>query len=186
MWYSPIINPDSNTNNLQIINQDIPILRCPAVPDSRLTDYVSDYTVMSTITPEAYEATQIPPGAGPEQKNSFWVRSGNWGDISSNFQTYPGILPVEVTDGLSNTWMLFEVAGKPIYWNYGTAYPTAWGSWNWSDPSIVSYITVVANDYPPQPGCLPGRNSFSIARIDHFTAFIWETSRRTSFSRTGP
>src|SRR5439155_9173682 len=107
------------------------ILKCPAAPDARPNNWVSDYTVSDTIASTAYAATQMPGSPPYSLTDSFWVRRSG-----TALHTYPGINPNEVTDGLSNTFILVEDVGRPDLYVYGQKRNATGGSnAEWADPN---------------------------------------------------
>jgi len=141
-WDSTAANALGSSNHAAR-QHDIPILLCPSVSGGRVGPpggadagqyvYACDYPVSDTISGPARSAL----GAGlPRQYQGFWMRIG----YSSAELSDPGLAPraTDIEDGLSNTFMVFEDAGRPIRYEGGRenevtgGYPATNG--NWADP----------------------------------------------------
>lgn len=114
----------ANANNKLAINQDIPILVCPSVRNSRVGKAVTDYCVADTISGAAKTNIGV-PNTPPAAYQGFFGSTSN-----------PPTKAADVTDGLSNTYLLFEDAGRPDYYdgkngNQGS-YPAS--NEKWADP----------------------------------------------------
>ena len=129
----------SNPANYDAVRNTIPVFLCPQTPhgsprhyDGRAI-YPSDYAACALITPALRNRLVrdglITPRAPPNQ-------SGGQGDVSQHKYYRNMIVPdkhalsensnwggplrlIDVTDGLSNSWMFFEDAGRPFYYVAG-------------------------------------------------------------------
>ncbi|MBA4065228.1 MAG: hypothetical protein C0501_16255 [Isosphaera sp.] len=121
-------------SNLQIINHDVPLLICPSTPNSRAGKFVSDYCVSDSIGTSAYPYLGYPATPAPtaKQVEGFFGNNG-----------LP-VRPDDVSDGLSNTFMMFEDVGRPQYWLNGRmASGSGAGSEKWADPANRITIQVI-------------------------------------------
>jgi prepilin-type N-terminal cleavage/methylation domain-containing protein len=120
--------------NLPAVQNDIPILICPAAPDARKGKYVSDYTVSWAIDDSSYSYLGIPAGT---PTNDVTVK-GVFPDANYELKI------LEITDGTSNTFMVFEDTGRPERWEHGQRQSTtgAAGNEKWSDPAHPILIEV--------------------------------------------
>jgi prepilin-type processing-associated H-X9-DG protein len=145
----------SNQKNYDAVRNTIPVFLCPATPEPSPRD-VMDYSVnkTKTIYPADYVAAEmidtsfrqhlfltqkITPrapanqsgGQGSSEQNIYYrnmiVPDRHDPDLSDN-ANWGGPLPMSaVKDGLSNSWMFFECAGRPYKYiqNYYRGDPTA-------------------------------------------------------------
>ena len=143
VWNSTAINA-SGVSNLTATQHDIPILRCPSVSGGRVGPasgadagnyvYACDYPVSDTIgTPASTALGAILP----KQYQGFWMRIGFTSAELNDPKKAPQATDIE--DGLSNTFMVFEDAGRPVRYEGGrenevaSGYPATNG--NWGDPN---------------------------------------------------
>jgi len=142
-WSNTAINPDVGRSNAQITDQNVPLLKCPAAPDVRATNWVSDYCTTDYIFSNAYVATQMPPAATSNQTDSFWVRRVPTA-TATVLRGEPGIAVPEVIDGLSTTFTLLENVGRPSLYVQGQKRgATGASNAEWSDPA--ARITIEVN-----------------------------------------
>jgi len=127
----------SNQANYSAVRNTIPVYLCPATPHGSPREYngrvlyPSDYAACPVISPtvrqQLFLRGLITPRAPPN-------KSGGQGDIVTQNIYYRSMLvpdnnsltagsnwggPLrfsDVTDGLSNSWMFFEAAGRPFYY----------------------------------------------------------------------
>lgn len=91
--------------NRPAIRTEIPLLRCASSPvESR---FVSDYAICQRMTQELHDELVA--------ENAIRSRSTNEGIL----QDGRGIRAAEVTDGLSNTILFCEAAGRPDRYEFG-------------------------------------------------------------------
>ncbi len=114
----------THANNKFAISHDIPTLICPSVRNLRPGKYITDYCVADRISGAAKTNMGVPniPLAASE---------GFFGSSSK-----PPTKQSDVTDGLSNTYLLFEDAGRPEYYDgkngAASGYPAT--QEKWADP----------------------------------------------------
>jgi prepilin-type N-terminal cleavage/methylation domain-containing protein len=95
-------------------NTDIKSFLCPSA-DTRKNVYATDYTVMTRIDPRNY--CGFIEGAGLASKQRPVEKlTGMLSDLP--------LTSANVRDGLSQTFMLFEVAGKPNHYKQGVYQPS--------------------------------------------------------------
>jgi prepilin-type N-terminal cleavage/methylation domain-containing protein len=103
----------SDPANAPAVNQDVKEFMCPSA-DTRKAVYATDYTTLVTIDPIIY--CRFIEGAGfASKKRNVEKLAGFLGDLP--------VKSAHVTDGLSNTFMLFESAGKPNHYINGVLNP---------------------------------------------------------------
>jgi prepilin-type N-terminal cleavage/methylation domain-containing protein/prepilin-type processing-associated H-X9-DG protein len=116
----------SHSANDNATRNDINVLVCPAAP-SRPGKWINDYPVADYIANAAKTNLGIPASAPQSAYNGFWSGSNKTTKMS------------DITDGLSNTWMLFEDGGRPQSWQNGrlVSSVSGFGSTNerWADPA---------------------------------------------------
>ena len=109
--------------NLKAIQVTVPIMICPSVPINPRYDVagsaVSDYAATSEVHPGIYALN----GTSPP------------GDITGAMNRLGPTRLAMIVDGLSNTFLLVEDAGRPDLFNVGRLVAT-WGATNgaWADP----------------------------------------------------
>jgi len=95
---------------------DIPILVCPSAPESRVGKWVNDYPVSDVIGGSAINVL-VPWSSSirPTRlfRGFFLPPEGGNGSDSDQPRT------TDIVDGLSNTFMIFEDAGRPDRWENG-------------------------------------------------------------------
>jgi len=102
-------------SNATLAANDIPMLVCPSAPGGRKA--VSDYAVVSSIASTAIQTLVVRP---------------NYQGIFYAVNREPTI--AEVTDGLSNTFMLFEDGGRPQNWEAGKPLSGTTTGSRWAEP----------------------------------------------------
>jgi prepilin-type N-terminal cleavage/methylation domain-containing protein/prepilin-type processing-associated H-X9-DG protein len=134
--------PWNHLLNQPAIRHDVPILVCPSAPESRVGKWINDYPVSDTIGGAAVNVLVPPLLFGSRSTRSFRgfflpPEGGNGADSDQPRAS-------DITDGLSNTFMVFEDAGRPDKWENGWmtnavgGYPA--GNEQWAD--IANRITV--------------------------------------------
>jgi prepilin-type N-terminal cleavage/methylation domain-containing protein/prepilin-type processing-associated H-X9-DG protein len=121
--YNRNLNWDDPANSAAV-SQDLAILTCPAAP-ARPGKAINDYPVSESIGEPARSALGLTATSPPAAWQGFF--------IASNVPTRIA----EVTDGLSNTFMVFEDAGRPLSFVGGVAATSSYPSTNenWADPA---------------------------------------------------
>jgi prepilin-type N-terminal cleavage/methylation domain-containing protein len=146
--------PPGAPRNLQITSRDVPLLICPGAPDERKGKFASDYCVSDYIDAAAWRAMGLPgrPAAPYTDSDGFFSRSVR--TTSGSYTRSVGLPPIrvpEVTDGLSNTFMVLEDVGRPSFWVKGKLIGnnSAAGAEHWADPANKITIQVSATYCPP-------------------------------------
>jgi prepilin-type N-terminal cleavage/methylation domain-containing protein/prepilin-type processing-associated H-X9-DG protein len=149
-WDSTAVNAYGTTN--RAVNQhDLKLLVCPSAPNDRSGKYVNDYPV-SDIIGSPVVLTYLPnPHKGPAVWSFFFVPRAT--ERSYYYDRPTVIAPVvdpprviDIEDGLSNTFMVLEDAGRPDYWEQGKStgnYPA--DAEKWADPQNKIVIQAVCN-----------------------------------------
>lgn len=119
--------------NAEAIKQDIPALVCPETPEARaqVTDYVPAPSVSSTLYVPLLAKQLIDP------QRSWWS------------MLQPQIRRVNaatVSDGLSNSFMLFEAAGRPGMFNEGVRINGTHGGAHWASDGSSTSVRRVCNE----------------------------------------
>jgi prepilin-type processing-associated H-X9-DG protein len=89
----------NHTSNAQAIQTEIKLLKCPSVPP-RLGKYANDYPVSESASGAAATALGL--------STTGAANDGFFAEINRPVRA------AEVTDGLSQTFMVFEDAGRPL------------------------------------------------------------------------
>jgi len=136
-WNSPI-TPQNGRSNLEIVSKDVRILLCPSAPDARLGRNMTDYCVSDSMATGTHERR----GLGWPSTGTIPTKDTQGFFIGSNADGGPKT--GEITDGMSNTFMIFEDAGRPGKWKDRQATDTAIlnANWPWSDPQNKITIQV--------------------------------------------
>jgi prepilin-type N-terminal cleavage/methylation domain-containing protein len=117
----------NHSSNATAINTDLDLLLCPSSP-KRLAKGMCDYPVSDYISTPALTGLGLTSAMPDSADTGFFGRvSGRETRIS------------EVTDGLSNTWLLFEDVGRPEPWQNGKKLPSSSGilisNEQWAEPA---------------------------------------------------
>jgi prepilin-type N-terminal cleavage/methylation domain-containing protein len=146
LWNSAAVNA-SGASNLSVTQHDIPILLCPSVSggrvgpplgaDAGLYVYANDYPVSDTIGDPTARSNLLGGVLTANQYQGFWMRIGATQTELDDPKKGPQTTDIE--DGLSNTFMVFEDAGRPIRYEGGVENETANGypatNGSWGDPN---------------------------------------------------
>jgi prepilin-type N-terminal cleavage/methylation domain-containing protein/prepilin-type processing-associated H-X9-DG protein len=136
LWNSGAPN-GSGPSNLAVSKTDIKVHACPSVPEGRPNTGALDYPAADLI--EAGAAVNMIPL--PQRTMSQYVRGffmrpiGPWPD--DYFPTEKdGPRVQDIEDGVSQTFLLVEDAGRPFYYGQGeaSAERSAGDEYNWADP----------------------------------------------------
>jgi prepilin-type N-terminal cleavage/methylation domain-containing protein len=138
-WNSSSVN-SFGTNNQAASQNDIALLVCPSVPNSRKGQFANDYPISDFID-KSFPAGRVlvPAGSPPARYRGFW-----YPPFGAEIADAPQI--TDITDGLSNTFLVFEDAGRPQFWESGRSegnYPA--GNEKWTDPANKITIQVICN-----------------------------------------
>ena len=133
--------------NLPATQQDIEVFLCPSA-DSRQKVYATDYTALVDINDENY-CKHIEAAGLASRKRPVHRLVGMLRDLP--------VAIANVQDGLSQTFMLFESAGKPFHYIHGVLRPSDTGKlaeteYQWA--SSDAYDTW-GNGTGPAPECVP-------------------------------
>jgi prepilin-type N-terminal cleavage/methylation domain-containing protein/prepilin-type processing-associated H-X9-DG protein len=159
-WNNSTANAGGRSN-LEIINHDVPLLICPSVPNARAGKFASDYCVSDSIGATARPALGYPasPAPKPAEVEGFFGTSGL------------AVAPHQVSDGLSNTFMVFEDVGRPQYWLNGRmASGSGAGNEKWADPANRITIEVITSS------CNQGKTFFNCNNGNEIYSFHAGTS----------
>jgi prepilin-type N-terminal cleavage/methylation domain-containing protein len=112
--------------NSKAIQNEIPIFRCPTVPDQG-RQFIADYAacpVMARSWLDYMEANnRVKKRAGKmtaAEASSLGIGSDGNGGILGALRPGFGAKPKQILDGLSKTYMFFECAGRPFQYKLGT------------------------------------------------------------------
>jgi prepilin-type N-terminal cleavage/methylation domain-containing protein/prepilin-type processing-associated H-X9-DG protein len=139
-WNSTAINA-FGTTNAAVGKADFVLITCPSVPVGRTGKNVNDYPVSDYI--DSYALPVLVPNyyLGTHLYRGFWAKpSGtvNWEkDVTTT---------MSITDGLSNTFMVFEDAGRPDFYSGGQfqgTFPS--GNEQWTDPQNKITVQVICD-----------------------------------------
>jgi prepilin-type N-terminal cleavage/methylation domain-containing protein len=163
-WNGTAVNR-FGTSNTVASRVDIPILLCPSVASDRigppggadagLRVYANDYPVSDEIGgPAATGLTGT--NLTERQYKGFWERIGTMQAATATKMAEvddPKRAPsaTDIQDGLSNTFMVFEDAGRPVRWegnrqNQSTGGYPATNGW-WGDPANKITVEFVCRSH---------------------------------------
>jgi len=110
-------NDTANSSNDTNARQNLGgVLLCPGAPGARATSHVSDYTAVTKVNVSSSTGVGTIVGAGKPIKDRGVIASSNWNGIlqpDPQVGTNVIVSPENVRDGLSNTFLLIEDAGRP-------------------------------------------------------------------------
>jgi prepilin-type N-terminal cleavage/methylation domain-containing protein/prepilin-type processing-associated H-X9-DG protein len=150
-WNSTQVNTPATVSNWDIVRTDLKIMICPSAPEDRPKSAITDYPVSDSIgSPAINVLVPVPPGGrkGPHVWGFFNLPATNYmtyynapDQIATNVL---GPKPADIEDGLSNTFMLFEDAGRPKFYSLSTASGTYLaGNEMWGDPANKIVIQAI-------------------------------------------
>jgi prepilin-type N-terminal cleavage/methylation domain-containing protein/prepilin-type processing-associated H-X9-DG protein len=133
-WNSGVVNAFGTANRAVTLN-DIKIHNCPAVPKGRSNTGALDYPVSDTIADSA-QTNMIPAPYTYQTQyyRGFFERP--FGPVPSNPTEKDAPRATDIEDGLSQTFMVFEDAGRPDFYEagkYSGTFPAT--NENWGDPN---------------------------------------------------
>jgi prepilin-type processing-associated H-X9-DG protein len=110
----------SDAKNEQARMTNLEIVRCPETPEPTREATRGDGTLLKTGPPHDYSVCNyVDPGAITTLGTRVSKRTRYVGML----QRVPTKIK-DITDGMSNTWMMFEDSGRPDYWEQGALNPT--------------------------------------------------------------
>jgi prepilin-type N-terminal cleavage/methylation domain-containing protein len=115
--YDPASNWDSSTN-LPLTSQPIKIFQCPAAPNAARLDGDPQTNTWNTVAVTDYAAATGVAAYATTVNTSGAVQPGI-------MQKNTSVRIADVTDGLSNTLLVVESAGRPQIYRRGAAYGSA-------------------------------------------------------------
>jgi prepilin-type N-terminal cleavage/methylation domain-containing protein/prepilin-type processing-associated H-X9-DG protein len=127
------IDFNSDWNASSATSTDIKTFLCPSA-DTRKATYTTDYTVL--VSMEARNYCTFIDGAGLASKQRSVEK------LVSMLSDLP-LKTANVLDGLSNTFMLFENAGKPNHYRNGVLdsdNPVGKGNFEWASNKSIGYF----------------------------------------------
>lgn len=116
-----------HADNEPAVDKDMPTMRCPSVPGNR--ENVADYSPCGDLEKDGLiDAVLIPAGLVQPQDN--------WLGVYANHYDFTRIR--DITDGTSNTFILFEIAGRPDYYVGGKLEDTGnLTAGHWANPDFT-------------------------------------------------
>jgi prepilin-type processing-associated H-X9-DG protein len=135
--------------NAEAVKTSLPILRCPSAPDregfewSVLVSYANAMTTTPTLTPRAFyfgatmDYTNV-GGIGTALNNSLPAAQRLADPLNSGILKVVPVQLGEVTDGLSNTVLLAECAGRPSLYQLGRLVPDGATPKTWSGSASLN------------------------------------------------
>lgn len=140
-WHDP--------GNVNAVNTEVPILRCPSVPDRRgfewavLVDYANATTTTATLSPRTFfdGATTDYSNVGgiSTQLNAVLPPSQQLADpLNCGVLKSQAISLSDVIDGLSNTILVVECAGRPQLFQNGRLVRDGASPKTWSGSASVT------------------------------------------------
>jgi len=139
-WNSTAPNAFGTTNAL-VGQTDFKALWCSSTPFDRPNKYISDYPISDTISSYALPVLVPNNAQGPHTYRGFWYKPTGTPNPEKDVTT-----TLSITDGLSNTFMVFEDAGRPDYYAGGQfqgSFPS--GNERWTDPANRITIEVLCD-----------------------------------------
>lgn len=123
--------------NSTLRKTDIKTLICPAAVSFRQRVGASDYTYAITLGSAFVAAAQVPSGSTRTPPRMPFFRYPTLPAIPGKTKQPEALRPEQCRDGLSSTFMFFEDAGLPTYWDRGNPDPGFSSVTNgyWADPS---------------------------------------------------
>lgn len=122
----------SDPGNREATAVELPLLACPSSPP-RPGKAVNDYPVSDMISHDARRGMNIPGNAPLSAYAGFFQQVAIQGQTSAAPRT------ADILDGLSNTFLLFENAGRPELWAGGRRVTEmgmfSAGNEKWADPA---------------------------------------------------
>ena len=114
------VNPNGVTNFEVCRNNPLTLVRCPSVP-SREEEVVTDYSVSTYISANqtiGFALQQLVRELGRAAPEDLWASVLNNYDPSRTL--YQPVRLSQISDGTSNSFMLFEIGGRPTVYHRST------------------------------------------------------------------
>lgn len=118
-------NPSGLTNFQVSAQNPLPIMQCPSVA-SREEEVVTDYSVSTYISANqtiGYALMRLTKQLNRSAPEDLWSSILNNYDPSNDDYLYQPVRIAHVTDGMSNSFMLFEVGGRPSVYSRSQLIP---------------------------------------------------------------
>jgi prepilin-type N-terminal cleavage/methylation domain-containing protein/prepilin-type processing-associated H-X9-DG protein len=115
------VNPAFGINNQPVVNQAIKVFQCPSVPPGRPDPYTYTFNFpgFPAITWMASPSDYSPVGAVSGSLNNFLGLGYTSDQLKGALQPDKNTAVAAITDGLSETILLAEIAGKNQLWQAG-------------------------------------------------------------------
>ena len=118
------VNPNGITNFELCRTNPLTIVHCPSVP-SRLEEVVTDYSVSTYISKNqtiGFALMQLNRELNRAEPADLWSSILNTynPELDTSRRTYQAVKLSQITDGTSNSFMLFEVGGRPAVYTRST------------------------------------------------------------------
>jgi prepilin-type N-terminal cleavage/methylation domain-containing protein/prepilin-type processing-associated H-X9-DG protein len=129
------------TSNHAVNSHDLKLLVCPSTPNGRTGQYINDYPVSDTISDNARSVLVAADAGRPERYRGFWFNPTGNTDFERDAPK-----ATDIIDGLSQTFMVLEDAGRPVYWESGQgqgSYPAS--NEKWADPQNKITVQVICH-----------------------------------------
>lgn len=138
-----------NVANEVPVMAGIPLLNCPSAPDRKgfewavLVDYADATTTTMTLTPRAFyngattDYTNI-GGISTALNNTLPTTQRHPDPINAGILKVTPVRTTEISDGLSNTILVAECAGRPNLYQKGVLVPDGASPKTWSGSSTVT------------------------------------------------
>ena len=126
------------TTNRTVNRTDLRVLICPSAANLRTGQFTNDYPVADTISDEA-QRVLVGPSPPTPRVRGFWFKPTG----TTNFEKdAPRV--TDILDGLSQTFLAFEDAGRPHFWESGRSQGTfPAGNEKWADPANKITVQVI-------------------------------------------
>jgi prepilin-type N-terminal cleavage/methylation domain-containing protein/prepilin-type processing-associated H-X9-DG protein len=154
-WNSTAMN-GFGTSNDAVGRTEFVLIKCPSVPNERIGRYANDYPVSDTIGSYALPVLVPDNALGTHLYRGFWFRPTGTVNLETDVTRATDIL-----DGLSQTFLLFEDAGRPDFYQGGQfqgSFPA--GNERWTDPANKITVQVIC-DGTRTINCNNGNEIFS-------------------------
>ena len=122
----------NHADNAAVSDQELPLMTCPSAPGNRVA--AADYAQCGDLwVAGLIDTVLIPAGIVEPQEN--------WDGVYMDLESEPRIR--DVTDGTAQTFLYFEIAGRPERYEAGKSVGVTLKTSRWADPDFAFGI----NDY---------------------------------------